>query len=132
MGVCVIAEAGVNHNGSLDMALRLVDAAADAGADAVKFQKRTVHVVYTQAELEAPRESPFGRTNGDLKRGLEFGRVQYDRINEWADYQAIDWFASPWDLDSVTFLSQYDPPCWKVASACLTDLDLIDYGRKLT
>jgi N-acetylneuraminate synthase len=103
----------------------LITAATEAGADAVKFQKRTVDVVYTAEELARPRESPFGSTNGDLKRGLEFGEEQYDQIDDWCNYQGIDWFASPWDVASVRFLEQYNPPCHKIASACLTDRELL-------
>src|SRR6476620_399267 len=76
----IVAEVGLNHNGDLDTAKRLIDAAVLAGCDAVKFQKRTVDVVYTPAELASPRETPFGTTNGDLKRGLEFGTAEYAAI----------------------------------------------------
>lgn len=122
----VIAEIGINHSGSLDLCRQLIAEAAAAGANAVKFQKRTVNVVYSQEELDRPRESPFGTTNGDLKRGLEFGHREYDVINSLCEEHGIDWFASPWDVESVGFLEEYAPPCHKVASASLTDIDLID------
>lgn len=121
----VVAEIGINHNGSLETAAEMINAAAAAGADAVKFQKRTVDVVYTEEELARPRESPFGDTNGDLKRGLEFYRPHYVRINSLVHAHGLDWFASPWDRESVSFLAEFDPPVWKVASACLTDSQLV-------
>ena len=90
----VIAEIGINHNGDLQLAKRLIDAAKDCGADAVKFQKRTVEVVYTPEELARPRESPFGTTNGALKHGLEFGYEQYREIDAYCRGKGILWFAS--------------------------------------
>jgi len=119
--VFVVAEIGINHNGGLKIAKQLIDAAAAAGCDAVKFQKRTVDVVYTPEELARPRENPFGLTNGDLKRGLEFGHEQYSEIDRDCRGKGILWFASPWDEASVDFLEQYNPPCYKVASPSLTD-----------
>ena len=123
--VYVIAEVGINHNGSLDTALRLIDAAKEAGADAVKFQKRTVDVVYTPEELARPRDNPFGPTNGDLKRGLEFGAKEYGVIDAYCRTVGIQWFASPWDEASVDFMERFEPPCYKVASASLTDDGLL-------
>src|SRR5271170_8329267 len=93
----VIAEIGINHNGDVDLAKRLIRLAVAAGCDAVKFQKRTVDVVYTAAELSKPRENPFGPTNGDLKRGLEFGQAQYQEIDRHCRDRGILWFASCWD-----------------------------------
>src|SRR5262245_15518047 len=90
--VYVIAEIGINHNGSLDIARQLIDASVDCGCDAVKFQKRTVDVVYTAEELAKPRENPFGPTNGDLKHGLEFGKDQYQEIDRYCREKGIDWF----------------------------------------
>lgn len=131
----VIAEVGINHNGSLDLAKKLIDTAVLAGCDAVKFQKRTVDVVYTAEELAKPRENPFGPTNGDLKRGLEFGKKEYDEIDSYCREKNIPWFASPWDEASVDFLEQYDPPCYKIASACNGDKNLMEYikskGRQI-
>ena len=115
----IVAEIGINHNGNLDMAKRLIDAAALAKCDAVKFQKRTINVVYTPDELAKPRENPFGPTNGHLKRGLEFEH-EYNEIAKHCFIHGIDWFASPWDVASVDFLQEYDVPAYKVASACLT------------
>ena len=125
----VVAEIGINHNGSVDLACRLIGVAAAAGCNAVKFQKRTVEVVYTAEELAKPRESPFGDTNGALKRGLEFGRAQYEEIDAYCKSLNIRWFASCWDERSVDFIARFDVPCFKIASACLTDDDLLRYTR---
>jgi N-acetylneuraminate synthase len=126
----VVAEIGINHNGSLDLAKALIDAAVMAGCDAVKFQKRTVDIVYSSAELARPRENPFGPTNGDLKRGLEFGADQYAQIDRHCKSKGIMWFASCWDELSVDFLEQFSPPCYKIASASLTDDNLLRHHRK--
>jgi N-acetylneuraminate synthase len=122
-----IAEIGINHNGDIEIAKELIKGAVEAGCDAVKFQKRTIDIVYSQAELAKPRESPFGLTNGDLKRALEFGKKEYDQIDEYCKTLGIIWFASPWDEQSVDFLEQYDPPCYKIASACNKDRELMAY-----
>src|SRR6476660_2030866 len=121
----IIAEIGINHNGDVAQGKKLVSVASAAGCDAVKFQKRTVDMVYTPEELAKPRESPFGETNGDLKRGLEFGLAQYQEIDRFARDCEIPWFASCWDNESVDFIDQFDPPCYKIASASLTDDDLL-------
>ena len=125
----IIAEIGINHNGSLDMAKKMIDIASTTGCDAVKFQKRTVDVVYTQAELAKERKSVFGNTNGDLKRGLEFGYKEYKEIDRYCKEKGIIWFASCWDEDSVDFIEQFNPPCYKIASASLTDDNLIKYTK---
>jgi N-acetylneuraminate synthase len=126
----VIAEIGINHNGDIDLAKRLISVAVAAGCDAVKFQKRTVEVVYTEKELATPRENPFGATNGDLKRGLEFGEADYEEIQSFCKQVKIDWFVSPWDEQSVDFMEQFDTPVYKVASASLTDDHLLRHIRK--
>ncbi|MGI9136232.1 MAG: N-acetylneuraminate synthase family protein [Candidatus Nanopelagicales bacterium] len=125
----VIAEIGINHNGDMTLTKLLIDEAVNAGCDAVKFQKRTVDVVYTPEELAKPRENPFGETNGDLKRGLEFGKEQYAEIDDYCRSKQIAWFASPWDEASVDFLEQFKVPCHKVASASLTDDNLLRHMR---
>ena len=117
----LIGEIGINHNGSLDLAKNLISVAKNAGWDAIKFQKRTINIVYSAEELAKPRENPFGATNGDLKRGLEFGIEQYRKIDEFCGEMDIPWFASPWDEPSVDFIAQFPVPCYKVASASLTD-----------
>jgi len=125
----IIGEIGINHNGSLDIAKSLIAVARNAGCDAVKFQKRTVDIVYTEKELATPRENPFGPTNGDLKRGLEFGEEQYKKINEYCEELGIAWFASCWDEPSVDFINRFPVPCYKVASASLTDDNLLRHTR---
>ncbi len=100
----IIAEIGINHNGSLDIAKELIDAAVLSGCDAVKFQKRTIDVIYAQEELARPRANPFGPTNGDLKRGLEFGYNEYAEIDRYCKEKDIAWFASCWDEGAVDFI----------------------------
>jgi N-acetylneuraminate synthase len=125
----VIAEIGINHNGDLDLAKRLISVAVAAGCDAVKFQKRTVEIVYTAEELAKPRESPFGTTNGDLKRALEFGLDEYREIDAYCKAVKMPWFASCWDEPSVDLINQFDVPCFKIASASLTDDKLLRHTR---
>jgi N-acetylneuraminate synthase len=127
----ITAEIGINHNGDLKLAKKLISAAAASGCDAVKFQKRTIEVVYTPEELAKPRESPFGTTNGDLKRGLEFGKDEYAEIDHFCRSLDMMWFASCWDEGSVDFIEQYASPCYKIASACLTDDNLLRYHKSL-
>lgn len=125
----IVAEIGINHNGEIELAKKLIELADAVGCNAVKFQKRTVDVVYTAEELAKPRENPFGPTNGDLKRGLEFGLDQYREIDRYCREIGIAWFASCWDEGSVDFIEQFHPPCFKIASACLTDDNLLRYHR---
>lgn len=125
----IIAEIGINHNGSLKDAKRLIDMAVSNGCNAVKFQKRTVDVVYSKEELERPRPNVFGETNGDLKRGLEFGLEEYKEIDEYCKQKNIMWFVSCWDKGSVDFIDQFNPPCYKIASASLTDDELLKYTK---
>ena len=121
----LIAEIGINHNGDLNVAKKLIEESAKAGFDAVKFQKRTVDVVFTKEELLRPRESIFGNTNGALKHGLEFGIDEYSEISEYCKKLGIDWFASPWDVKSVDFLENFGVVAHKIASASLTDKSLL-------
>ena len=125
----MVAEIGINHNGEIALAKRLINVAAAAGCDAVKFQKRTISVVYTPEELAKPRESPFGETNGDLKRGLEFGEADYEEIDRYCREVGIEWFASCWDEASVDFISRFNVPCFKIASASLTNDNLLKHTR---
>jgi N-acetylneuraminate synthase len=127
----VIAEIGINHNGDIDIAKKLINVASGAGCDAVKFQKRTIDVVYSPEELAKPRESPFGETNGDLKYGLEFGLEEYKEIDRYCHEVKIDWFASCWDEASVDFIARFKVPCFKIASASLTDDNLLRHTRKI-
>lgn len=126
----LIAEIGINHNGDPNHAKHLIDLAAQAGFNAVKFQKRTIDVVYTPEELAKPRENPFGPTNGDLKRGLEFGEAEFREIDTYCRQKGISWFASCWDEGSVDFIDQFNVPCYKIASASLTDDGLLRYTRE--
>jgi N-acetylneuraminate synthase len=125
----VVAEIGINHNGDIDLAKKLINVALGADCDAIKFQKRTIDVVYTPDELAKPRESPFGNTNGDLKRGLEFEREEYEEIDRYCREVKMDWFASCWDEASVDFIAQFNVPCFKIASASLTDDHLLRHTR---
>ena len=125
----IIAEIGINHNGSILNAKKLIDIAVATGCNAVKFQKRTVEVVYTKEELAQPRPNPFGDTNGDLKRGLELSLNDYKQIDEYCKQKKIMWFASCWDEGSVDFIDQFNPPCYKIASASLTNDKLLEYTK---
>ena len=125
----IIAEIGINHTGDVDLAKRLISVALAAGCDAVKFQKRTVDVVYTAEELAKPRENPFGLTNGDLKYGLEFEEEEYEEIHAFCKSVKMLWFASPWDEASVDFLERFQIPVYKIASASLTDDRLLRHVR---
>jgi len=125
----LIAEIGINHNGDVELAKRLISVAVAAGCGAVKFQKRTIDVVYSAAELARPRESPFGETNGDLKRGLEFGEEQYREIDRYCREVRMPWFASCCDEASVEFIEKFAPPAYKIASASLTDDNLLRHTR---
>ena len=123
--VFIIAEIGINHNGDIEIAKNLIEIAKSAGCDAVKFQKRTVEKVYSNDILDTPRESPWGNTTRDQKLGLEFGKKEYDEINQCCLLYGIDWFASSWDIDSQSFLHQYDLKYNKIASAMLTNAELL-------
>jgi N-acetylneuraminate synthase len=125
----IIAEIGINHNGDIETAKKLIDVAATSGCDAVKFQKRTVEVVYSAEELAKPRESPFGTTNGDLKYGLEFGQADYEEIDHFCKERNITWLSSCWDEASVDFIDAFKVPCYKIASASLTDDNLLRHTR---
>ena len=125
----IIAEIGINHNGSTALAKKMIDIAVTTGCDAVKFQKRTVDIVYTKEELAKERKSVFGNTNGDLKRGVEFGEEEYREIDEYCKKKGILWFASCWDENSVDFMEKFDIPCYKIASASLTDDNLLKHTK---
>ena len=122
----IIAEIGINHNGDINIAKQLIDMAKKCGCDAVKFQKRTVDVVYAKELLDSPRESPWGKTQRAQKEGLEFGKEEYDIIDNYCRQQQIEWFASAWDIDSQLFLRQYNLKYNKVASAMLTNVPLLE------
>jgi N-acetylneuraminate synthase len=128
--VFVIAEIGINHNGSLDVAKRLIDGAILAGADAVKFQKRTPEKCVPRDQWNIERDTPWGRlTYIDYRRKMEFGPREYAEIDRHCAERSILWFASCWDEESVDFMESFQPPCYKVASASLTDIPLIKKMR---
>lgn len=124
--VFVIAEIGINHNGDLNIAKKLIDGAVVAGCDAVKFQKRTIETVYSKSDLDRPRESPWGTTNREQKQGLEFSQRDYEEIDKYCRERNIEWFASAWDVESQKFLRQFDLNYNKVASALLTHRELLE------
>jgi N-acetylneuraminate synthase len=125
MGIFIIAEIGINHNGDVKVAKQLIDVAKDAGADAVKFQKRTIDIVYSKEMLDSPRESPWGTTQRAQKEGLEFSLDDYKMIDAYCREKGIDWFASAWDIESQKFLRQFDLKYNKIASAMLVYEDLL-------
>lgn len=125
MRVFIIAEIGINHNGDMHITKDLITAAKKCGADAVKFQKRDINIVYSKELLSQKRESPWGNTQLDQKRGLEFGKEEYDEINKFCKDLDIIWFASAWDLNSVKFLEQYNFKYNKIASPMIIDEELL-------
>lgn len=125
MSIFFISEIGINHNGNLDTAFKLIKEAKSAGSDAVKFQKRDINLVYTKEFLDSPRESPWGKTQLDQKKGLEFSYEEYKEIDIYCKKLDIEWFASAWDLNSLDFISKFDVKYHKVASAMIVDLKLL-------
>src|SRR3990167_8320942 len=125
MGIFIIAEIGINHNGDVKLAKKLVDVAAFAGADAVKFQKRTIDLVYSKDLLDSPRESPWGTTQRAQKEGLEFGLKEYREIDKYCREKGIKWFASAWDVESQKFMRQFNLKYNKIASAMIVYEDLL-------
>jgi N-acetylneuraminate synthase len=128
--IFVTAELGINHNGDVEIAKKLIDIAVNAGCDAVKFQKRTIEKVYSKEILDMPRESPWGTTTKEQKMGLEFSKDEYDIIDNYCKTKNIEWYASSWDIKSQEFLNQYDLKHNKVASAMLTNLELLEMIAK--
>jgi len=123
----IIAEIGINHNGELNIAKKLIDLAVKCGCDAVKFQKRTIEVVYSKAVLDSPRESPWGTRTRQQKEALEFGLAQYQEIDRYCRDRRIDWFASAWDIESQNFLRQFNLKHNKVASAMITNHPFVNH-----
>ena len=121
----IIAEIGINHNGSLDVAKKLIDVAVEAGCDAIKFQKRTVEKVYSKKVLDSPRDSPWGETTREQKVGLEFSLKQYDVINKYCKRKKIPWYLSCWDIDSQIQMRSFKTKYNKVASAMLLHKKLV-------
>lgn len=125
--VFIIAEIGINHNGDLNIARQLMDLAKSAGCDAVKFQKRTIDIVYSPEVLDTPRESPWGKTTREQKLGLEFEKEQYDEIDSYSKLIGLPWFASAWDIPAQEFLRSYNLPYNKIASAMATHMELLKF-----
>jgi len=127
----IVAEIGTNHNGDVASALRMIQAAKDAGADVVKFQKRTVELCIPPDQQTQERDTPWGRLSYlDYRRRLEFGEAEYDGIAEFCQKIGLTWTASVWDEPSLQFLLTYDPPWIKIPSACLTDIPLLEACRR--
>lgn len=126
MGIFIIAEIGINHNGDMSICKELIDVAVASGCDAVKFQKRDINKVYTQNFLDSPRESPWGNTQRAQKDGLEFGKEHYKEIDEYCSSNGIEWFASAWDKSSQSFLRAFNCNFNKIASAMIVDRGLLE------
>ncbi len=126
----LIAEIGINHNGDINIAKKLIKNSKDCGFDAVKFQKRTIDIVYDEKTLDTYRESPWGKTTREQKFGLEFEKTEYDAINRYCKELDIDWFASAWDIKSLEFLDDYNLKYHKVASAMIIDKEFLDNVAK--
>ena len=125
MKIKIIAEIGINHNGDMSICKNLINVAVECGCDAVKFQKRDIEKVYTKELLDSPRESPWGTTQRDQKKGLEFEMQDYQEIDRYCKEKGIKWFASAWDLNSQKFLQQFNCEFNKVASAMIVYDDLL-------
>ena len=125
MSVFIIGEIGINHNGDVVIAKKLIEKAKNADCNAVKFQKRTIEDVYSKKELDKYRESPWGTVNRQQKEGLEFGEAEYDEIDDYCKQVGIEWFASAWDIKSQVFLRKYNSQYNKVASAMITNKELL-------
>jgi N-acetylneuraminate synthase len=119
--IFTISEIGINHNGDLSIAKKMIDASVEAGADAVKFQKRDIDIVYSKEQLQKLRTSPFGTTEREQKEGLEFNEKEYDEIDNYCREKNIIWFSSAWDVNSLKFLDKYNSKYNKIASAMLVD-----------
>lgn len=126
MSIYIVAEIGINHNGDMKIVKKLIDVAVDAGANAVKFQKRAIDLVYTKEMLEGLRESPWGTTQREQKEGLEFGLEEYLEIDKYCKQKEIDWFASAWDLESQKFFNNFNFKYNKIASAMIVYDDLLN------
>ncbi|MDQ7816759.1 MAG: N-acetylneuraminate synthase family protein [Melioribacteraceae bacterium] len=128
--IFITAEIGINHNGDINIAKKLIYMAKNAGCDSVKFQKRTIDIVYSPEVLATPRESPWGTTTRAQKEGLEFGEKEYDEIDKYCKEIGIEWFASAWDIPSQDFLKKYNPKYNKIASAMLLHWEFVEYVAK--
>ena len=125
MSVFIIAEIGINHNGSIDLVKKMIDFSIESGADAVKFQKRDINLVYSKEILSQKRESPWGTTQKDQKEGLELSQEEYKEIDKYCKLKKIEWFASAWDLNSLKFLAQFNLKYNKIASPMIVDKNFL-------
>jgi N-acetylneuraminate synthase len=129
--VFVIAEIGINHNGSLEICEKLIEGAVKAGCDAVKFQKRTPELCVPLEQWNVMRDTPWGRMSYiDYKRRIEFGPEEFSHVDRVCRRLGVPWFASAWDIPSIEFMEAFDPPCYKAASASVTDLELLRAMRR--
>ena len=126
----IVGEIGINHNGDVNIAKKLIKNAKICKFDCVKFQKRTIDVVYDEATLNIPRQSPWGKTTREQKLGLEFEKKEYDEINKFCKELNIDWFASAWDIKSLEFLENYNLKYNKIASAMIIDKNFLNEVAK--
>ena len=126
----LIGEIGINHNGDIAIAKKLIKRAKDCEFDAIKFQKRNIDIVYDKKTLDTPRESPWGKTTREQKIGLEFEKAEYDEIDKYCKELEIDWFASAWDLKSLEFLENYNLKYHKIASAMIVDQKFLEEVAK--
>ena len=127
----LIAEIGINHNGDINIAKNLIKNAKETGFDAVKFQKRNIYKVYSREILDTPRESPWGKTTEQQKKGLEFEINEYKQIDDYCKELNIEWFGSAWDLDSLDFLDKFNLRFNKIASAMIVDNNfLVEVAKK--
>jgi N-acetylneuraminate synthase len=130
--VYIIAEIGINHNGSLDLAKKMIDGALFAGCDAVKFQKRTPEICTPRDQWDIERDTPWGRIKYiDYRHKVEFGINEYHQIDKYCREKGIHWFVSPWDEEALEFIKQFDPVAIKIASATITDIGLLQKARTL-
>ncbi len=130
MKVFIISEIGINHNGNINLAKKMIDESILAGADAIKFQKRDINLVYSKEMLSQKRESPWGTTQKDQKEGLEFGQEEYKEIDRYCKFKKIEWFASAWDLNSLKFLVQFNLKYNKIASPMIVDKNFLEEVAK--
>jgi len=129
--VYIIVEIGINHNGSMELAKKLIDGAVFAGCDAVKFQKRTPELCVPRDQWSIERDTPWGRISYlEYRNHMEFGFSEYEQIDAYCKHKGIDWFVSAWDEEAVEFIEQFDPILYKVSSASLTDFDLLQRIKK--
>jgi len=124
--VFIVAEIGINHNGDLEIAKKLIDVAVSAGCDAIKFQKRTINKVYSKKLLDSSRESPWGTTQREQKEGLEFSLSQYKEIDKYCKQKKIQWYLSCWDIDSQIEMRKFKTKYNKVASAMIVHIKLLE------